>query len=545
MLSKLKKIIFLFSFLPTSFVFALSVGQEIKFNIDPNYDTQLRKETVATLIRITNQLYIFVDKEWWQGLDNPTRSDLENRIYNLSVDFEKNIYPKITSVFGSEPKPGIDGDERITILFHPMNPEIGGYYNTGDLYSKIQSPRSNEREMVYLNPRHLTKAIAKSFLAHEFTHLVAINQTELKRKKVEETWFLEGISEYAPTLIGHDNNFSGSNLERRVKSFLSSPNDSLVDWQNRSADYGIVNLFFQYLVEKYGLKILTDALFSDKIGIPSINFALQKNNFKEDFVTIFRDWMLTILANDCNLGKKYCYQNPNLKNLKIVPETNFLPMTGESTMTIYKRYKDFTPDWQRFVGGYGDLILEFEGQTGAIFDVSYFLCDKSEKCELKNFYLDENQKGKIKIENFDKNYSTVFLLIFPKTKIVGFDEKNPSYSYSIKTTSLKKSEISTSTPFTTSTSPVSSCRLINNLKYGMQGEEVKCLQTFLKLQGPEIYPEGLITGYFGPLTLSAVKKFQQKYWQEILAPWGLTKEEATGFVGSTTRAKINQLLSQQ
>jgi len=67
----------------------------------------------------------------------------------------------------------------------------------------------------------------------------------------------------------------------------------------------------------------------------------------------------------------------------------------------------------------------------------------------------------------------------------------------------------------------------------------------LKSQGPEIYPEGLVTGYFGPLTLSAVKRFQQKYWQEILAPWGLTKDQATGFVGPTTRAKINQLLLSQ
>jgi len=78
----------------------------------------------------------------------------------------------------------------------------------------------------------------------------------------------------------------------------------------------------------------------------------------------------------------------------------------------------------------------------------------------------------------------------------------------------------------------------------MKDAEVKCLQEFLKSQGPEIYPEGLVTGYFGPLTLSAVKRFQQKYWQEILAPWGLTQNQPTGFVGSTTRAKINQLLLQ-
>ncbi|MBC7074340.1 peptidoglycan-binding protein [Candidatus Parcubacteria bacterium] len=77
----------------------------------------------------------------------------------------------------------------------------------------------------------------------------------------------------------------------------------------------------------------------------------------------------------------------------------------------------------------------------------------------------------------------------------------------------------------------------------MRGGEVFCLQQFLKSQGPEIYPEGLVTGYFGPLTLSAVKRFQQKYWKEILAPWGLNQNQPTGIVGPTTRAKINQILS--
>ena len=44
---------------------------------------------------------------------------------------------------------------------------------------------------------------------------------------------------------------------------------------------------------------------------------------------------------------------------------------------------------------------------------------------------------------------------------------------------------------------------------GTKGDEVKQLQEFLKTM-PEVYPEGLITGYFGPLTEAAVKRFQEK-----------------------------------
>ena len=85
------------------------------------------------------------------------------------------------------------------------------------------------------------------------------------------------------------------------------------------------------------------------------------------------------------------------------------------------------------------------------------------------------------------------------------------------------------------------CSVISkNISFGDQGSEVKCLQQFLKSQGSDIYPEGLITGFFGSLTRSAVSRFQEKYKSEILTPLGLSS--GTGFVGNLTRQKINQLI---
>ncbi|MDO8529789.1 MAG: peptidoglycan-binding domain-containing protein, partial [bacterium] len=81
----------------------------------------------------------------------------------------------------------------------------------------------------------------------------------------------------------------------------------------------------------------------------------------------------------------------------------------------------------------------------------------------------------------------------------------------------------------------------SNLYMGVANKtEVTCLQSFLKSQGPGIYPEGLVTGNFGSLTRAAVIRFQEKYASEILAPAGFAK--GTGFVGAFTRAKINALL---
>ncbi|GAI49200.1 unnamed protein product, partial [marine sediment metagenome] len=83
-------------------------------------------------------------------------------------------------------------------------------------------------------------------------------------------------------------------------------------------------------------------------------------------------------------------------------------------------------------------------------------------------------------------------------------------------------------------------KFTTDLKYDQTSDDVRYLQIFLKAQGTEIYPEGIISGWFGPLTKKAVMRFQEKYAEDILAPWGLTK--GTGFVGETTRAKINEIL---
>ncbi|MDQ5930067.1 MAG: hypothetical protein QG594_1850 [Bacteroidota bacterium] len=52
--------------------------------------------------------------------------------------------------------------------------------------------------------------------------------------------------------------------------------------------------------------------------------------------------------------------------------------------------------------------------------------------------------------------------------------------------------------------------LKNNLKLGDKNDEVGHLQELLAID-PSVYPEGLITNYFGSLTDKAVKKIQEKF----------------------------------
>ena len=70
--------------------------------------------------------------------------------------------------------------------------------------------------------------------------------------------------------------------------------------------------------------------------------------------------------------------------------------------------------------------------------------------------------------------------------------------------------------------------LIRELREGMIGDDVRVLQALLAADS-DVYPEGLITGYYGRLTAQAVRKFQKKA--------GLP---AVGHVGPKTLEKIKE-----
>jgi len=74
--------------------------------------------------------------------------------------------------------------------------------------------------------------------------------------------------------------------------------------------------------------------------------------------------------------------------------------------------------------------------------------------------------------------------------------------------------------------------LLRFLQEGATGEDVERLQEYLALDS-DIYPEGLITGYFGPLTASAVRKFQRQH--------GI---DQVGVVGPITRGKLHKLFGE-
>ena len=73
------------------------------------------------------------------------------------------------------------------------------------------------------------------------------------------------------------------------------------------------------------------------------------------------------------------------------------------------------------------------------------------------------------------------------------------------------------------------------LAFGIRNNNVKKLQEALKADS-SIYPEGLVTGYFGFLTEAAIKRFQVKY--------NIAKSGNRGYgkFGPLTIAKMNEVL---
>jgi len=539
------------------------LAEGIKFYIDPDYDISAREELTAELVKTTPKLYIYIEKSWWDSNGYLKQNEILQKLDSLSQEFENKIYPNLTSIFGSEWKPGIDGDERITLLFHQMKEGAGGYFRSADEYLKLQFPQSNEKEMLYLTVARIDDPILKSLLSHEFTHLITFNQKEKKHNISEEVWLNECRAEYAPTILGYDSVFVGSNLERRVKDFLESPSDSLTEWLNKKSDYGVINLFTQYLVDHYGIGILSDSMRSGLVGIHSINEALKKNGFTEDFSQIFTDWTIAVLLNDCSLSQKYCYLSQNLKNLRLNPSLNLLPLSGKSSLSVADVTKNWSGNWQKFIGGNGVLKLNFESLAGLNFQVPYLVQDKDGKYSINFLSLDKNQKGELYIPDFGTQNRSLTIIPSLQTKISGFDGPEGTYLFTFVVSAVERTpaqeaelvkelltkidflqkeiaKVQTQINAILGKKTISCQQLVNNLYFGMQSPEVSCLQEFLKSQGSEIYPEGLTTGYFGFLTQAAVIRFQEKYASEILTPLGLDK--GTGLVGSATRAKINEIL---
>ncbi len=432
------------SFLCAENALAFKLGENQVFSIDASYDINDRAQINATLRQVGDHALYYAADDWWSSLGPVEAESANAAILNLSNEFDKTIYPRLTQVFGSEWSPGIDNDLRITILITKIKKGTGGYFNSIDEYSKAQIASSNEREMIYLNSTYLSSFSAKSFLAHEFQHMINFYQKEKLRNSVEDIWLNEARSEYASSLCGYDSPYEGSNLERRVRDFLRYPTDSLTEWQNESADYAAVNLFMQYLVSRYGEQILTKMMKTEIVGIDSINQALALAGFSERFKDIFNNWTVANFVNDCQLGEgqRYCYLNSRLtyEYFHLRPQmSNLLAVREGVNFSFADSLKDWSGRWYEILplGSGLNLMVNFQGASATNFQATLLIFNIDGSKNIRFLKLDSVQAAGAIVPDFGNQASGVVLVLFSQTKQSGFSANEPTYqfSYNAKITS--------------------------------------------------------------------------------------------------------------
>lgn len=261
------------------------------------------EQTKASLKAIGKHCYVFVE----EGKSIPAET-----FEKVRKSFDEKIYPTNTSNFGFEWTPGIDGDEKITLLmfdikdgFNGTGGFVGGYFFAGDEYLNSQIPaqyniKSNEREMFYLDiyPSDPTKDHYMSVVAHEFQHMI-----HFANDPQEATWVNEACSQIAPYLCG----FGHAN---QIMSYMKTPDNSLVAWSQEQmlANYGQVYLWNYYIYNRFLVEnkergdFFKKLVASKKNGINGYVEALKP--LGKGFTGTFERFVVTNFINDPRLGKK-------------------------------------------------------------------------------------------------------------------------------------------------------------------------------------------------------------------------------------------------
>ncbi len=221
---------------------------------------------------------------------------------SLGNSFDSTVYPTLTSAYGSEPDPGIDGDSHVVILvydFHDYLPgSVDGSFYPPDIDPPAGDPNnkahSNRREMFYLNDRALSlePGSAVAVAAHEFAHLIIHYQNVMldtfSHGSAQAQWLEEGLAMYAEHLCGYDDR-----ADSMLGAFTHSSDTDLTFWGGGDrASYGASYSFVRYLAGREGPAFINALVQQHLDGVAGINAVFQGLGIFDDFDSVFDDWIL-------------------------------------------------------------------------------------------------------------------------------------------------------------------------------------------------------------------------------------------------------------
>jgi immune inhibitor A len=317
-----------------------------------NVDTRQKFQVQAVARYETEHLLFWIE----EGVRyNP--KDLQT----LALTFENEIYPTTRAYFGSEAKPGIDGDPRIYVLFAGnLGRRLAGYFSSGDSQHPDLVPHSNGHDMFLLNSDHysLSDPYLYGVLAHEFQHMIHWNQD-----RNESAWLNEGLSELSVYLNGY---YSGYFSE----AYARNPDVQLNDWPDSSesarAHYGASFLFTKYFFGRFGEEATRALVSEQENGLASIDAVLDQFGFVETSSglplraeDVFSDWLLANYLQDSEIGEGYFAYS----NFSEAPRPSYVERVRNCPTGVLTRdVRQYAADYIRITCP-GSYTLKFEGST--------------------------------------------------------------------------------------------------------------------------------------------------------------------------------------
>ncbi len=365
-------------------------------------------EVKATCIAIGEHLYVYVE--------NSVRHLLTNReAVAIAAEFDARIYPEVRKRMGSEFRPGLDRDNRITLLMHDvgMNAsgrDYGGYFAPADQLPTAHN--SNRREMLFMDIyqfRERTRHTFYSSLAHEFGHLVNWFQNG---GTTDQRWLEEGIACFAEWAV------YGTVHTIYVDGYLAAPDVSLTYANTPNVYYGGAFLMLLYLYEQYGgAPLIRRIVEADALGQQAIENALattqstagrgtgfpRPTGTTRTFADVFLNWGLANWLNDNTRTKQFGYQN--LRNRKVTATVQRVRSYPISADTI--PIKTWGAHYILFQNLPETLEIALSGNEGGNLYAAALYLPAAAPARLQNaptqIAFDAQNNGKTRVEGLQRN----------------------------------------------------------------------------------------------------------------------------------------------
>ena len=269
---------------------------------------------------INVEVWVQCDLSYPEG--DPRQPDVitnEQALYIMN-EFDDNIYPTVTSYFGTPDEHFGDpledyynADGRNVLLISNVRDEL--YYDRSYPYYIVgyYSPSLEtdfDRNIITIDTLSWdtrtgegTSQVYEATTAHEYQHLVHDDYNT-----DDDDFMNEGCSMYSETLCGYPLAWGD------IEAYLATPDNSLVEWADQGdinilADYGCSLLWSIYLSDHYGgAGFLSYFVGAGIPGIEGINAALAHFGYTEEFNDVFHDWRIANLIHTNQIGDgKYNY----------------------------------------------------------------------------------------------------------------------------------------------------------------------------------------------------------------------------------------------